>query len=365
MTPTAFLGETQNAADFWVKVDNNARLDTIWLEIKPPGYTPADPGGTGQVQMELIRSAYQVYNESLDRYEWTAQSGFEVPGAYQVFYFAKDRDSKNVSSLRETRVYKAKVGNQPPAVFALLSPNDGAEVLTTAVLDWEDTVDPDGDPVSYTVLLSKGDPGFWEPIRIEGLMYSTCLVGPADGIEDLSEYYWKVQAIDGYGAIRETDTWVFHTNNTNPVTAWVRGHVYDAGTMEPITAAVVSVGGVALNTALGGYYLGEVSPGTYGMTASANGYDAGSYSTVELGQGTLVTKNFALVPSGTSYPGDIDGNGRVDLGDAIIALKVLAGMDSAGLIRPTYPNSGADVDGDQKVGSAEAVYVMQEISGTR
>jgi hypothetical protein len=62
---------------------------------------------------------------------------------------------------------------------------------------------------------------------------------------------------------------------------------------------------------------------------------------------------------------DFDGNLVVDLADAIIALRVLAGFDTSGLVRSDYATSGTDVDGDGKIGLAEIAYIMQNASGLR
>jgi hypothetical protein len=63
-------------------------------------------------------------------------------------------------------------------------------------------------------------------------------------------------------------------------------------------------------------------------------------------------------------PGDIDGDGKVTLADAIAALKVMAGLDPAG-VRIGYASSGADVDGDGRAGAAEAMYILQFLAGLR
>jgi hypothetical protein len=359
VTPAIFLSETQTAADLWAKVSNNTRMDTIWIEIKAPGTTPIDPGGSGQAEMNLPKSVYQAYNPTADRYEWMSQGGFSAPGAYQVLYFAKDTSTSNVSPLVESKVYKAKAGNTPPGAFLLLSPNNDDTVLTTVVLDWEDAVDPEGDRVTYTVLLSRGDPGFANAIRKEGLTYSTCLMGPADGVEDLSTYYWKVQAIDEYGAVQESAVRVFHTNNTNPVAAWIKGNVFNANTKEAVTNAVVSVSGINLNTALGGYYLGQVPPGTHTITASANGFKVGSHAGVEIGDGQVVNKDFALMA--TNRVGDVNGDSKVDLADAIIVLRVMTDVAVDGM----NVSTGADVNGDQRIDMSELVYILQTIAALR
>jgi hypothetical protein len=233
--------------------------------------------------------------------------GFTEPGTYQVFYFAKDNISDSVSTIMQTRVYKALAPelNQPPKSFSLVSPEDQTSVLTTAVLDWEDTTDPNLDTLTYTVLLSKEDT-FNDPIRIEGLAYSTYLIGPSDGMEDLTQYYWKVQAIDEYGAIQESGVSVFKTNNTNPIMGWIAGHVYNISTDEPIDDADVSIGGNLLSTAAGGYYLGVLPPGNYAVNVMAIGYELKSDS-VLIPDGAFVSKDFGLEEAE-----DTDGDGMPD-----------------------------------------------------
>ncbi|MDM8537498.1 M12 family metallo-peptidase, partial [Desulfobacterales bacterium HSG17] len=54
--------------------------------------------------------------------------------------------------------------------------------------------------------------------------------------------------------------------------------------------------------------------------------------------------------------GDIDDNGIVDLRDAVLALKVLVGMNTGTI------NFYADVNNDKKIGLDEAVYILQRVS---
>jgi hypothetical protein len=300
-TDTQFLGLVENSVDLWARVDDNARLRVIWNEVKPPGYNPVDPGGSGQAEMDLVKT-YGIWNSETGRYEWTdlgsgpGDPDFSDPGTYQVFYFAKDDDTGNVSPLMETRVYKAIDPNSPPYAFDLVSPADGAEVLTTFILDWEDTTDPEGDSFTYTVLVSEDDNSFSDPIKKEGLKYSTCLMGPGDGIKDLTDYFWKVQAIDEYGAIQETGVSQFATNNTNPTAAWIEGHVYNSMTGAPIANAIISVASLEFNTELNGYYIGTANPGTYTVSASADGYVQKSCPGVVFPDGGIVTRDFGLEP---------------------------------------------------------------------
>lgn len=54
-------------------------------------------------------------------------------------------------------------------------------------------------------------------------------------------------------------------------------------------------------------------------------------------------------------PGDCDGNGVVDLRDAILALKIVVGISPA---PKTF--SSADVNEDGKIGLAEATYILNQ-----
>lgn len=63
-------------------------------------------------------------------------------------------------------------------------------------------------------------------------------------------------------------------------------------------------------------------------------------------------------------PGDLDGVGGVTLADAVLGLQVLSGKAGTDL-RPRYPDSGADVNGDGRVGFPEIVYVLQSAADFR
>ena len=74
----------------------------------------------------------------------------------------------------------------------------------------------------------------------------------------------------------------------------------------------------------------------------------------------------ALFTMGSSSRGDIDGNGSVNMADAILALQSVSGMLPPGPgIRPNYASSGDDVNGDGKVGLPEVIYAFQSLAGLR
>lgn len=57
--------------------------------------------------------------------------------------------------------------------------------------------------------------------------------------------------------------------------------------------------------------------------------------------------------------GDLNGDGFIDLEDAIYGLLVLTNMDTGQLYKE------ADVDGDGKIGMVEIVYILQKVGGVR
>jgi hypothetical protein len=62
-----------------------------------------------------------------------------------------------------------------------------------------------------------------------------------------------------------------------------------------------------------------------------------------------------LVPKG-----DIDGDKAVSLGDAIMALQLLAGADVVSTV-----HKRADVDGNAQIGLADVIYVLQTVARLR
>lgn len=66
-----------------------------------------------------------------------------------------------------------------------------------------------------------------------------------------------------------------------------------------------------------------------------------------------------LVIRGESSPGDVNADGDMNLADAVIALKVIAGMET------TEVYAQADTSGDEKIGVEDVVYILQKAAGLR
>lgn len=59
--------------------------------------------------------------------------------------------------------------------------------------------------------------------------------------------------------------------------------------------------------------------------------------------------------------GDINGDFRVDLTDAVLSLQLLVRIAQSP-VREGYASSGADVNGDGRVGLAEVIHILRELS---
>jgi Dockerin type I domain len=56
--------------------------------------------------------------------------------------------------------------------------------------------------------------------------------------------------------------------------------------------------------------------------------------------------------------GDVNDDSSVDLADAILALQVMAEIEPS-----ATAHKEADVNGDNKIGIEEVIYILQKVSG--
>jgi dipeptidyl aminopeptidase/acylaminoacyl peptidase len=122
-------------------------------------------------------------------------------------------------------------------------------------------------------------------------------------------------------------------------------------------------GGGTATLANGAFWIPNVVNGdVVTITVAHSGYIYSGVSYMEAVADAVVEKLFI----GTLRKADINGDGRVDLADAILVMKVMAGIPPGTLgIRANYPTSGADVNGDNLVGAHELIYIIQYLGGLR
>lgn len=113
-------------------------------------------------------------------------------------------------------------------------------------------------------------------------------------------------------------------------------------TPNPVMRGSTSACTITPNT---GYVIHTVN-GTCGVT-----FDGNNYVTNEVTADCTVTASFA-------FPGDVNGDNTVDLIDAVLSLQESAGIVTHEILAD-YPLSGVDVNGDGKLGLAEAIYTLK------
>jgi Leucine-rich repeat (LRR) protein len=301
VSDTIFLKTDEATTDkLWAKVSDPLRLLTLWIEIKPPNFVP-NAVGTGQVEMDLPKIVTINLDETTKQYHWDASdldNMFDIPGTYHIYYFAKDSTSKNVSPMKESIVYKASSVNHAPEAFHLLYPRNGIEITSLGVLaslsadptaeaytmlSWEETTDPDNDRLSYTLFFSKDNERFDDTknrIKLSNLTDNFHEINLPEDWDD-STVYWKVQAIDKYGAITESGINHFQINNANnPSNGTLWGYIYDADTNEPVQRATIMIrlGGKLIkrivSMATGKYFRAFKPFNSYEVEVQKEGYES-------------------------------------------------------------------------------------------
>ncbi|MDM8557525.1 Calx-beta domain-containing protein [Candidatus Parabeggiatoa sp. HSG14] len=229
VTQTTFLKVTESTSDLFATVNNLARVEEqkVMVDIRVPSMVLEKDGAEATEQLEIneLERLFLTTVDENNRFTDLFDQFYE-PGKYEVFYFVNDTLSGDMSAIKRSVVYKNKIGNRSPNAFNLLTPADDSRSETTLIFDWESTVDPDGDLMTYTLLVST-DPDFNKVVyRQEELPWSMTYLDkktPIDdplndgkpGLRDGTEYFWKVEAIDNYGARSFSEVFSFTTNNTN------------------------------------------------------------------------------------------------------------------------------------------------------
>ena len=143
------------------------------------------------------------------------------------------------------------------------------------------------------------------------------------------------------------------------------------------TSNQITVGGITCAASIsitggtysinGGAYTNATGTVSNGNTVTVRQTSSGSYSTKTDAVLTIggVSDTFSVTTvTEAIFIGDINGNGKIDLADAIVALKSLSGLNPPG-IRSDYGSSGIDVNNDDKIGLEEALYILQLVAGLR
>lgn len=99
--------------------------------------------------------------------------------------------------------------NDPPTVPVLVAPEDGAvDTKINAYFSWKPSIDPDGDELSYKLMLSDDGGKTWS-----STVTNATRTKHNQFLTKSREHIWKVQAIDAFGGVSESETRTFTTGD--------------------------------------------------------------------------------------------------------------------------------------------------------
>ncbi|MFC1841037.1 carboxypeptidase regulatory-like domain-containing protein [Thermodesulfobacteriota bacterium] len=271
VTETIYIDQTSNSSQLWVKSNNDSKVSSIWMEIRSPSVSLFEQISTSQLELELPKNHMSYSSpESL----WQTTSDYFIEnGMYEIYYYVVDVDTEEISPMMRSILFKNKVNNNDPEQFNLIEPPNSAEVLTILILKWECSVDPDNDPVTYTVEISE-DSDFSNIVyRAERITHEYHNISFEASLSDSTNYYWRVIAIDPYGAHTYSEIRTFYTNNVNYIPGFLNGIVIDSNG-NPVEEAVISLLGTFDSTVsdADGFFNFFGWSGDYTLTINAAGY---------------------------------------------------------------------------------------------
>ena len=264
------LTASQRNATLALELVNSREVAALWALVRKPSVEQAASGtSTTQLvsQFDQDQTRYFLQAPAAGEVWQTRLSVFDEPGSYEIFYIVRDIDG-DLAPIERGVVYKNRAGNRAPSAFALRTPEDDATVGTFGVFAWDVSTDPDGDAVTYSLMIAD-DPNFNNLVhRQDGLSITSAAVDQSAGLEDLSTYFWTVEAVDQYGARTRAEGRRFFTDSTSTSGGIITSHLFSSRSTSLLNATRVDVR-AGVNSSLNPQFPPVVRPAVV-PTLSAN-----------------------------------------------------------------------------------------------
>jgi Leucine-rich repeat (LRR) protein len=333
--PDNILENGETSLDFKVLVNDQTDVGKVCVEIKEPNTIMPTYVDESRQKILKLKQTCLEWNDNA----YTGSFEYFIdPGKYTLFFYVEDQ--KNIITyFDETVVYKKALENNPPLAFHLIRPinlndpeNQGSNETESqqVIFEWENTRDPENDSFTYRFFLSKSsnfEQGEQLTIIKDNIIHEQILMTlPVDAGWDDRELYWKVSAVDEYGAYTDTETFMFKTNHFSSAPteqAIVIVHVYDSITKQPVPGAIVTftcdTHNFDLTMRQSGRYIERFKdPAFYNVSIQANGYETQNES-VEIIKNKNQSLDFDI--SYIFQTGDLNKDRNVDLKDVIMCLQ--------------------------------------------
>ena len=358
VTPTSFLDSSNNTLQLWLTtVGSHSAVSSAWVEVRSPSIT-LNPTGTSTVQLDLTldKQLMQPKNGTTNQWELPAPyNGFSSAGRYEIYYYARDATTGNISSLMRSIVYKNRNGNNPPTQVTLVWPANSSNQKTMNIFRWNLSTDQDDDKISYTLEIALDNDFSNIAFTQENIEVSATYL--ADGtLKDLTTYYWRIKAIDQFGAISVSTPFSFSTDNTNGLLdSIVTGTILNSVTGTPLSLATLRVGTGTDESLLSGgtgvFLFG--TPTTEGSTSATITVQAAGFKSrtipITVAAGNVVSATVYLEPEPISVKsGDCDGDGSVSIAEVQSAINMFLGLKTIATCVDIENSGGVSISEVQK-----------------
>jgi hypothetical protein len=353
-------GPEDTEATLWLTVDDNVRVDTAWVEIRPPETTLEANPAVPAVDLPRIDLSW---DNVAHRYEST-YSEFVDSGRYRLHFFVQDTDGKislvaapdsysstssgftntyqdaldyDEESLYARYVYKDKEGNQAPEFHSFINIKNGEDIDTGRgfMLAWSAAVDPEKYKVTYIIVVKNKSGAVL--FRQDGISGTHFLL-PSSLFEGRSndEILFEIYARDNYGlqsVLNEKMTASAIIGTGTALDGLFKGHVYNAHKLEwPIEQGKIIINNDrTYDIYEDGYFSIPLPVATYQAHVVVAGYIPATHYGIKIVEGGITTYNIDLIPE------DKDGDNVPDIEDLF----------------PDDPNEWEDTDGDGEGNNAD------------
>ncbi len=393
VSETMFLAHGTNTAELQLRANDSFQVDHAFIEVREPSRVLSPSGGTVQLNTLFLKDLMS-YSQSDDLFKLvyggqaSSPGDFSTPGKYEVFYYVQDVETDDLSPARRSLVYKNKGTNGVPSSFSLRSvtpaqggSGNGAVTKTVTVLDWTNSSDPDGftytleiaddvnfnasstftfisDPASGTTTTGLGI------YRQEELRNSRAAVDGSARLGDGRIYYWRVLAIDDFGAVRPSNqVWSFTTNNNNAPFGILKGIMladHDFSRLAGSVRGRVNAFDETVTAEINGEYVIVMEPGTAQLIGRKAGFLARVHAGVLVPASTADNPFVELNMRLLTVNGDADDDGMPNDWETANGLDPEDDGDAAGdgdgdgdgltnleeFLAGSDPNLALDSDGD-------------------
>jgi hypothetical protein len=281
VTETVFLTSGQSGRLLWATVNDDTQVDSaVWMEIRTPASVLNPAASTVQADLDTRRIPLAHINNRWEQdpsdvaLAVDLRTPFTSSGKYEILYFVRDLTTQKLAPMKRSVVYKANSASDPlPGAFNLLTPDGVENESNMIVFSW--TPSSSANTFTYTLMIAS-DPAFSTIVyKQEDITGTMVALGSEMGLKTGITYYWKVQAVDIYGAIRDSSQtdWHFHTAFPNDFPGIIQGYVRDPSGIG-ISGATVYANALTKTTNADGAFAFVVTAGTYSMSTSKNSFSA-------------------------------------------------------------------------------------------